>query len=1085
MAGNHKKSAAFLPKTLGGNPEAGDEKGYFFKGKAGQWHHDPLLLDSFPSDIDVGKAKVRSQVLTSIPDIWARMYFFHHALIEKGHPGHAEVVKEWRGLLGLLCLAETYGVRLSFEEISLPENPEDADLKIKRGLAELLPHESFRTFFLILADDILVGATSSYSIVFTPPTYDAPHAIPWRTKEGRLTDPATYLRKTSGKMASGMLSSLKAWITDVSNKTINLPVSARDQGQLSRALVGEWADLLTASDYGIFKEKGRHTLSIVPEVDIHSLAPIGVAGQAVKSDCQIAVSALRAGFVQKNQPAPILYWEKGWEKDRVVYQAFKSKSVPAPQGAQGNQLFEGKISHDWINPELLFFTDLITKVQLERGSTKCVNSDKYLLPLRKEILEYFDPEFLSENFELEDAGNDTVTATLKIPLSGGDEAIIQRQYQPNRQRTTFDRDAVVLWPNIRLDNWEHYYLFARYPESGPSCWSCEPVGTEPPVDSAVLDEEGRAHMWRLKEPPEAIQFTDGGNSAGLILPDLRRSAPTERSKTWGLAIDFGTTNTSVAYRDNSSANHQAVPLDFKPRHHVLMSFPEGHAMSGIMSEYLVPEDPLHLGMPFPSVYLSPSGDRRPDNILLGNVPFEQTYFRFIGRPYDTYDTGLKWEKDETAIQKVNNFLSQVLLMSLLEARCDGVGEIDLKWTYPSAFERKRRIRFDNIWRVLARESSFQTGFVDENNQPTVRMAKAAFDDNDATTTEGVAVCGYARKFHRFTPAGKNVAQLILDIGGGTTDTGIWMGGKVLIQSSILIAADIMARFIHSSTPMTRFLLGIAKFEEIELELWTKAFQSSRNYGSAINYFYRYNDSGGEVTAAIAKSGKSSEHLRRAISLATLMFGGVSYYAGMLLKAGLQKKQGPDTEIDGINVLFCGNGSRMLDWLGDEVALQRHLGEFFKGGFGASGDKLSLRIDLSDRPKLEASMGILHPVELAETIPNPSVIVGEDGISINGTPKDRLYDLAEIPLDNSSTWKSVELTGSMPALRELVDLYNRLAEEDELILDPIPEDFPFERLQDHVLQAFYDFSGDPEGTSMPSAFAAGLNTIADYMIDGKI
>jgi hypothetical protein len=325
--------------------------------------------------------------------------------------------------------------------------------------------------------------------------------------------------------------------------------------------------------------------------------------------------------------------------------------------------------------------------------------------------------------------------------------------------------------------------------------------------------------------------------------------------------------------------------------------------------------------------------------------------------------------------------------------------------------------------------------------------------------------------------------MTLDIGGGTTDIGIWLGGKVLIHSSVLVAADLIARYVRQNSAFMHFLLKQAKLDEGRfLEYWLPAMTSDVNYGCALNYFYRYNDQNKEISQAIIRNAISTPAIRRAVSIAALLLCGVSYYTGMLLASGLKKRADLQKQIEEINVLLCGNGSRLLGWLGEQNAHQAALAKFIRAGMGEQFSKCVVNINQTSQPKLETSLGILQDMKWEGGVPQASVVLGEEGVTINGEKKEPLADLAEIIESGQPSSLVLKIDGDVPVLRKFAKLYNDLA--DEKGLDSIPKEFSFPSALGHMQQAIFDFSKNPEGVSIPSPFIAGLVAIINSFIGSK-
>ena len=86
-----------------------------------------------------------------------------------------------------------------------------------------------------------------------------------------------------------------------------------------------------------------------------------------------------------------------------------------------------------------------------------------ILPLRREILEYFSTEDIANRLTIED-GQDEVLVHFAFPLSGNWEE--SREYDfvkhyPKKDLIYLQKNVpiVEIWPNIRREGWDKYYLY--------------------------------------------------------------------------------------------------------------------------------------------------------------------------------------------------------------------------------------------------------------------------------------------------------------------------------------------------------------------------------------------------------------------------------------------------------------------------------------------------------------------------------------------------------------------------------------------------------------------------------------------------
>lgn len=1076
-------TAPFLPKTQAA------EGTYTFAGEAGSWNLQPDFLTTLPANMDLGREQIKSHALTSIPDSWARMHFFHNALLNIRHPAHDSVENEWRGLLGLICCADAFRLQIRDEFKNLPQLGA-ALVPIAQILNELVPADQFRDIWLLHVNDQLVGATSPYSFVFTSPDCNVPLSVPWRDREtGLLYDPVVYLSQKTDQASQSMLKVLKGWIDDLLQKTGGLALNDNERIDLNRQLTA-WRDSI-----GLDSEAPQPSNRAPIQVIRNKVALQPPLVQApVESEVQISPEALRPGY-NKTKYIPIVYWSS-WKEpgvDMVVLGHYKSASIEEPHAARGDALAPGRVDAPFIKPEDLFFTDTLTRLSVGLPAEAVYNTEictrdgeRYLLPLTRAIFDYFDARFLAEHLRLEVHDDETATLILRIPLTGGGVAIVKREYARREIETEFASDAIAIWPNKVLPKWRLYYLYAHLPqaadrESRKHLWKCRPCGPQTVVKSP--EAVGNCY-WRLNGPPDGISFerTEQVKSntptaervvtreLGVIIPKFDRTQVAQSSGASELAVDFGTSNTAIAFMKEPTAG-RPDPLNFRDRLLVLMRGKNHEDSTFWTATNFISEHEESLRSPFPSIYYPFPFVQQTENrpLLDGIIPFEQSLiYPFKAVEYDAYATGLKWAKEPNMIALVGSFLKQVFIMAFFETRSAGKDLINLSWTYPSAFEPGRRQRFAGAWVENSKAIAADTGVVVKHE--TERSSKV---------TESIAVCRYAQKFagSGWSVGGRTRASLTLDIGGGTTDIAIWREGRVQAQSSLLLAGDAVASYFKRSPEFCREMLHEwSKVDDPMLGVWVSAITQSKNSGSAVNEMFRRH--GEKIQAGLSAGIAASPGAQRALSVVTCLMGGLAYYAGMMLEASH-----PDEEsIKGIDVLYAGNVSRLLKWIGPEDIYRERMTEFLLAGYRRPLGANHVTVRASMHPKMEAAMGIICDVRIEYSdISEPVILLGEDGFSLNGDSYDRFFDMGKLTASDLNRWQGIKISSDLPALNGFIDQYNKAARSWDL--DAIGKDFDISQLQNEIEDHFYQCAGDPDNVPLMSPFVIGLRHVLNHLIEG--
>ena len=202
---------------------------YFLFGEnehlAGRTHGAWLPKEDFFADRMLGDGEQYRGAITdvhSVPSVLARPIIFFHALKDLKHPLHTAVTKEWRGLLGCLALAQTAKLELETSEFVLQGiETEGAEKMLRNVLYRQLPRLSgnekpekkWLTWKIFTSHKRLIGASSPWTVVFTPAEYVCPEVVPWRIREsGLLGDPTAFYADLKAKNGEAELASLLEYV---------------------------------------------------------------------------------------------------------------------------------------------------------------------------------------------------------------------------------------------------------------------------------------------------------------------------------------------------------------------------------------------------------------------------------------------------------------------------------------------------------------------------------------------------------------------------------------------------------------------------------------------------------------------------------------------------------------------------------------------------------------------------------------------------------------------------------------------------------------------------------------------------------
>ena len=218
-----------------------------------------ITLAKYSAALVVAGRDTPPERLKSIPSPWSRLLLFEQALFQREHPAHAQVLAEWRGLLGCLGLSD-------YLKLQMAATPVDFDgaagpMQVLRSMvpagdaAHLWDHH-----VLISIGGRLMGGTSPRTLVFTGIRASVPPSVPFQ-RNSRLVDPtAHYSQAHDGGtllVIERWLARLGEWLKEAEgqmNGFLGLQQAAAGSEPVSRAelvkkLLAEWhADTVKALD---------------------------------------------------------------------------------------------------------------------------------------------------------------------------------------------------------------------------------------------------------------------------------------------------------------------------------------------------------------------------------------------------------------------------------------------------------------------------------------------------------------------------------------------------------------------------------------------------------------------------------------------------------------------------------------------------------------------------------------------------------------------------------------------------------------------------------------------------------------------
>lgn len=1052
----------------------------------GTWkeEQDIVHLATVAESLIVPEEESKTDLLNSIPTPWSRLLLFENALYNNHHPAHRDILDQWRGLLGLLALAKPLGLNIqpSSEEytINLPDFA--LEHPIAKTFVDLSPHYhingtdvetgKWSHFHLIVVGEQLLGATSPRTLVFTGIDHHCPPEVPFQNVDGRLSDPLNYYRRFKD---AKYLNLLKQWLDgfipalDENNRELvawlgTFPaapkVAAQKRHEKLLELLKEWrnevrreiptgfAPVFFGSTEPLFTWPPYDSLPFLPSIPPSQESDLLLATR-VASRKRVLV-CYRPDKGQNPKKNSTLYNQHGQviqaETLRICDGHWMRSDEALPR--QINFLPEG---WEYISDPVgeLFEEQLIEvnlpdlEERLDSTYALKINNRTFLYPFKKEILKYFTPAELHHFTRIEADADRSYRIILQLPLVKGRSIRATRRYEEAAQELVLDNKSakdhltseLAMWPSFEHEKWQHYFYFKRQvADEAARNLDFAPINAE----VARSSPDGKSHWYYTAAPVEAFVGSVNGRS-GLLFPKYEQLPPQADTDYWTVAVDFGSTHTRVFYvqmqkEDDdrySPLTDSIQQLEFSAYARSLtVSDPDllkndFFALSGKLDPPVRAELKTLLMQPINDSVSKP--DWRPREGF--------SYMHWIQGTFDDrkLKTDIKWESSGNK-SDLRSFLRCLMIMVQAEALRRNARIVFVERSYPSAFSEPLAAEHNVEWVSLG-----------------AAMGLKVEPDKEKIISEAIATARYLGS----TGARAVNNTISLDIGGSTTDLAVWYGSpdrrKVTLgaQESVKMAAGIVGRYLQSDPTAQTFLewfVRTVREQGVIEDLSLNSFKGKRNgyalmFYNTLTYYELGGDERRDKFQALMGLIKARNEARGLLMHLIYLFGGLSYYAGLLARRIDLKDQ------RNYYVYFCGKGGTLITWIDNYKKFiekmflaglhgppQETKGEQEKavenGAHASSASRPAPQVEvrISAEPKQEVGRGLLvgnisklddggdESFGLIDPKP-PSVTVGETGYQVRQGDATRELawheDLKSDVLSN--------LVGTLPAFERMKEL----------------------------------------------------------------
>ena len=722
-----------------------------------------------------------STVVSGMPSVFARAFLFKNALDQVKDPSQANsglakfyesLIDEWRGLIS--CIALDYQnvrverVPLAYSDgkgvndtVNLYEPAgafgnmlfERAPLWSDQNLAENTVSNPF--IDVLSYDDKVVGGTTPESFLFTSISYQLAPGKPFiSSAHGRFTDPLkSDLQLEELKTLYGYVSHVLGKINEFHEHFAGLgalqPNFSNVQGNLQT-----WVGEMEA--YAREKLNSPKLEAQTPEISVFG-RPFGILFN-LSTD---------------------LYGMNGVISANQNGISFNPKDLLMPEGSALAQIDFGKQGVE--NEEFLSSRPLMVM----RATTKGAKDFNYFaLPLTAKGLEVFGSNLaalvglddrsdvksrLSAIYDPEHVEGERVEVTLNLRTESGADAPLSIAYEVGKELKGAD---LLMWPNFIHKRWGRYFLYSELPHNSNNYQAHPFVGSldeqfslikskngEPhyvgaegnasvlPEDlgvevklhvaytSAVQDNAYKYEIFESNRPFKGFKLISAGVDAGfciirydnmgsnLGLPKNRLSEPESDLAKAFLGVDFGSTNTSIAYY--SDRDNEAKGMKFQNRRISLLASddkdndvrPAGEDEIFFFQNDEIDSNSIKSVLTLHDSKRMVKGEQQlmesvAAMAVSGGFPCFEKNLPIVEATRDRYILGfnrvgkaelihnMKWSSEEMDKAHKTAYLSSLMLHVYAQLFEEGHEPTRLKWSYPSAMNKGLLRQYAAIYNSL-------------------------------------------------------------------------------------------------------------------------------------------------------------------------------------------------------------------------------------------------------------------------------------------------------------------------------------------------------------------------------------------------
>lgn len=782
--------------------------------------NDPLVAGNETTDNKPGR---------SIPSMFARMIFFRTAFesvvsSNKIKIGGNDPIPVYQRMVSL-CLDVLYLVykrdsRLTIERwnfadqtAKLGNNPilKEA-LETQRNTYLLKINNTQTTFqvddiYLFFLNGELIGGTSPFTFAFSAPDWKGLGkvlALSQRDEDFREYVYKLYCSYRSNEAMSEFMSYVALCKKTESVNRLRL---------LDPALVTEQ---ILATDYSQYDNNDTLLwVSQIPEIKLYAQKPEDFSSDFfINSPLQGGVDALNTPLFLCDGYHQLLYAKKKYWKSDIKVNDKPASDRDDKEARELPGYSEEK--HIWLSVNDFLEQDLLKlpyKIDTTKFHAIVAANESYLLPLRPLFFKFFGIDDVEKvlKYEIKD-GKCLLTLTIPVTNIEGDnqnDLTVVKEYDLSTNVKMWGRDGESvnfgIFPFYRIpyDNENFPSLSNRYVvmhninHQGRmfdlSSLKFYKQGNKNEIEVSIANSTNVSEYYHVNDEFDYIQlcWNKGKESAcGIVIPIFEEVQA--GSKAFAYGIDFGTTNTHVAYKEDGKDPASFGPSQITQQAAFIntLTSPNSNSCGKENAVFMDNEKRRFFPHVTDDSYTFPF---RTTTIKQGVINEKATLFGHvaIGFDYekniitDGYETQLKWKLDN------ENPVTEIEVQSELFFE-------ELMWMVKNHWMTSKNADKSNKPKVIITYPKAMTE-ADNLLKRWIKAYKKVFECDETTANEKVdkMVESLAPCYKKISTGGVGAAGILnLDIGGGTTDMQYYRkyapAGKtvtIAYYNSVLFAGD--------------------------------------------------------------------------------------------------------------------------------------------------------------------------------------------------------------------------------------------------------------------------------------------------------